>query len=553
MLLLSKAKYLKTLKRPYPGYNVLYRRNNVKEQMNLYRKFSDSGNSKFHELFYILGAKLKPDNEIVRFSCIKWETTPIAHRVISIFDLNLLTSEEISASFDKIFPNSVSIDKFVMKPFIMNSDLYHLSQKQVDDFVDLIFNENETITKQQYVDKVSILIEKVDPAVKTLAMTFFATGLSVGVVLPLMPQIATLLDLSSSQYGVIISSFAFAKMIGNVGSAKLVDKYGKKKMITAGLVTIGLANLQLATFLSYNWILSSRIIVGLGVSALSTAATVFLSDISTSKNRGRTIAPPITAFSVGTAIGPAIGGYLVSELGLYGTFGTVGVAFLGVSVLSNYVLKEPFIPELAKQKEAKEDERKVNEWKEILKNPNIFNTATLHCGYWFVLSGSQMTLMPLLLSNDPFSVTPATLGYIFAAMSCVSVIGTSVSGKLLDKYGKIQLILPAAFTVGTSMLLSSNMSSLETFLPFLFTWVAAGTLLSSGPTAYVADNVPAIKRTKALALLRTAGDIGMLTGSLSAGSLADYFGYSSVISSNGVALMTLTSIIGFRFLFRHIK
>lgn len=135
-------------------------------------------------------------------------------------------------------------------------------------------------------------------------------------------------------------------------------------------------------------------------------------------------------------------------------------------------------------------------------------------------------------------------------MSTISVIGTQVSGRLLDKFGKINLILPAAFTVGTAMVFASQMNTLTTFLPFLYLWVASSTLLSSGPTAFVSDSVSAKDRNRALALLRTAGDIGMLTGSISTGYLADYMGHASVMGSNGISLMTLASLVAFRFLAR---
>lgn len=63
-------------------------------------------------------------------------------------------------------------------------------------------------------------------------------------------------------------------------------------------------------------------------------------------------------------------------------------------------------------------------------------------------------------------------------------------------------------------------------------------------------NFPRVKtkdRTKALALLRTAGDVGMLTGSMSAGLLADYFGQSNVVLFNGTGLVALSLYIAARF------
>ena len=96
--------------------------------------------------------------------------------------------------------------------------------------------------------------------------------------------------------------------------------------------------------------------------------------------------------------------------------------------------------------------------------------------------------LPLLLAGEKFSLGVAELGYIFAAMSVVSVVGTPISGRLLDRFGKVKLIVPASFTTGTAMSVASMVSTLPQFLPFLFLWAASGTVLSSGPTAFVADS-----------------------------------------------------------------
>lgn len=171
----------------------------------------------------------------------------------------------------------------------------------------------------------------------------------------------------------------------------------------------------------------------------------------------------------------------------------MGTVFFGIAVANHLLLKEPFIPELASQAKAglstsaeAKKETEMSMWK-LAKESDILNIVTLHCGYWFVLAGSQMTILPLLLSGEVFQLGVSELGYTFAAMSAVNVIGTSLSGRLLDRFPKVNLILLASFTTGTAISLSSLFSALPQFLPCLFLWTASGTMLGSGPTAVVAD------------------------------------------------------------------
>ena len=48
----------------------------------------------------------------------------------------------------------------------------------------------------------------------------------------------------------------------------------------------------------------------------------------------------MSAFAAGTALGPALGGFLVDNVGLNPTFYLVGVSYLGVMALNRAILTE---------------------------------------------------------------------------------------------------------------------------------------------------------------------------------------------------------------------
>ena len=86
----------------------------------------------------------------------------------------------------------------------------------------------------------------------------------------------------------------------------------------------------------------------------------------------------------------------------------------------------------------------------------------------------------------------------------------------------------------------------EQFLVLVFAWTAAGTALSAGPTSYIADIVESTERSQALALLRTVGDVGMVTGAVVSGAVAGQLGEQSAMQLNGLVLLGLTSFAGLR-------
>ena len=78
-------------------------------------------------------------------------------------------------------------------------------------------------------------------------------------------------------------------------------------------------------------------------------------------------------------------------------------------------------------------------------------------------------------------------------------------------------------------------------------WALGGTMLSTAPIAYISDIVTDKRRAQAIALIRTAGDIGFFIGATTTGALADLTGSLDMAmhSSSGL-LFAATTWFGVR-------
>jgi hypothetical protein len=61
-----------------------------------------------------------------------------------------------------------------------------------------------------------------------ITVSMLLVGSSVGVVIPAMPFVVQNLGLTAGEYGLVVSAFALAKMSGNIPSAVLVERHGRK-------------------------------------------------------------------------------------------------------------------------------------------------------------------------------------------------------------------------------------------------------------------------------------------------------------------------------------
>lgn len=183
-------------------------------------------------------------------------------------------------------------------------------------------------------------------------------------------------------------------------------------------------------------------------------------------------------------------------------------------------------------------------WKILINDPNIQirNIVKMNGLFWFTLSGTQMTLLPLLMvgprmsdagTNLGLAMSAGEIGACFAFMSMVSFLFSQPMAYVADKYGKVPTILggcgllsasmlalplttgPQATDIALPLLTSMHLPEYTTALVLVLLPFALGnTALNATPTALMSDLTEPSSRAQALSLLRTAGDCGLLLGKL---------------------------------------
>ena len=461
-----------------------------------------------------------------------------------------------------------------------SSSLYPISDTPIEQ------KEQITIQKQVFLEKIRHLATKIDTA-RTLpiSISMLLVGSSVGIVIPIMPYIVSNLGLSAGQYGIVVSSFACAKLFANVPAAVMVEKHGRKPYLVYSLVIIsmGVSGIGLASHFEH--LVLCRLMTGIGVSALSTAATLTMADCSTSLNRASTMAPLMSSFAAGTAMGPVIGGVLADHVGIHSTFYLVGCIYLTLTAMNHFVLTETKLPKqqfpwednnliknngngdrkilYSKDDDVdKESEKEkgvvdsmkdaMSQWSPLLKIENVRNVVLMNGFYWAALSGSQMTLLPLILTDlDGLAFTATQVGQVYMGMSLVQVLGNPTMAAMIDKIGKVTGIVVGCTFLSTAMFGLPYCTEMNEVVGTCGLWALGSTMLSTAPVSFVSDNVSDRKRAQAIALFRTAGDVGFLLGAISTGAVADAFTMDIAVHSNAGMLLTATGWFTTRSLLRN--
>eukprot|EP01038_Epipyxis_sp_PR26KG_P009038 gene9038-12185_t len=410
----------------------------------------------------------------------------------------------------------------------------------------------EVVAYDKYSNRVTKLGEKLDPRIWNLGFSFLLTGSSVGIIIPCMPLLVTQLGIPPSEFGLVVSAFGLSKLLGNIPSGYLVEKYGRKPIMIGGLglcsIGIGSIGLALIPGLGTPWLIGCRFLTGLGVAAFSAGGFMCMIDISTPLNRTRTIAPVMAAFSGGVAMGPAIGGLLITSLGLSSTYAVVG-GMIALQTLTNqrFLTETKPVIDIPSQSNTSPSNLSSNhlqeiskifsssfiDWNRISKNDQMKRLVAMNGAYWFAYAGSQMTLLPLYMVGPVFNFGAYEIGGCFAFMSIVSVLFSQPCAYFADKFGKVPSILVGSGLMGVSMIVIPYATNLPELVCLLFPISVGSTALNASPAALTADINNTKDRPQALSLLRTVGDVGLLFGATFSGLLAHGSSLEFAIQCNG--------------------
>ena len=440
----------------------------------------------------------------------------------------------------------------------------------------IVFSGGKPPSSEEFKQQILKLGEQLDPRIWPLGLSFLGTGLSIGIIVPILPLLVEQLHMPPSQFGLVVSAFGLAKLVGNIPSAQWVEKYGRKVVMVNGMLlcAVGIGSIGFSVDPAFGTpsLVASRFVTGFGVSAFTSAAFMMLADISTNLNRTRTMSPVMASFQAGTALGPAIGGLAVTHMGIGPSYFAVGGMIGALAGLNHLYIREskpnlimamppaaiesppatsadgksaaalPPPPSLPPPQDSFTIARKA--WRELMQQRDIRDVVFANTFYWIGLSGTSLTLLPLFMVD--LSLTPTQIGLCFAFSSSVSVMASQPAAYLADKWGKRKMIGAGMGVLGGSMLCLPYSNGFESLLVLLAPIALGSTVLSAVPTALMGDLVSPSRRSQALALLRTAGDVGLLVGATCSGLSATLLTLGPTMQINGLAMLGVATVWALR-------
>lgn len=377
----------------------------------------------------------------------------------------------------------------------------------------------------------------VEVAVLSAVAFFVAAGF--GIVAPAIPVFARSFGVTRTAAGAVISAFALMRLISALGCGRLVNRFGERLVLGAGITIVAVSSALAGLAANYGQLLTLRGVGGIGSAMFSVSASSLLLGVTSSDQRGRAMGAFSGGFLLGGIAGPGLGG-LVTGWSLRAPFflyaGTLAAAgWVGLALLPSRAARHAAV--------AGQPVQSLLSVRQAFRLPAFRAAAGVNLADNWAAVGVRSALVPLLVV-EVLHRSPIWTGIGLTVFTLGNIATLTVGSRLADRRGRRPLLLAGCLgsAVGTAMLVLPH--SLPLFLAAMAVFGLGSGLLDVAPGAMLGD-VAGGRGGTVVATYQMAGDVGSLTGPVLAGVLADTAGFSSAFALT-TAVLLAAAVVAYR-------
>lgn len=283
-----------------------------------------------------------------------------------------------------------------------------------------------------------------------LAMLQFSVVLDFMVLSPLGAILMPQLKINTSQFGLVVSAYAFSAGASGLLAAGFADRFDRKNLLLFFYVGFLTGTLLCAIATDYQFLLIARIVTGLFGGVISSVSFAIVTDLFKMEVRGRVMGFVQMAFAASQILGIPVGLLLANQWGWHSPFWMiVGVGIL-VCILMLMFL-QPVTQHLAIPNTRSPTQHLLN----VLSQSRYllaFSATTL-------LATGGFMLMPFgsAFGIHNLGLTMEQLPLLYAITGMFSIVLGPVLGRLSDIIGKYPMFIIGSIISIVMVLIYTNL------------------------------------------------------------------------------------------------
>ncbi|MGL5817710.1 MAG: MFS transporter [Phycicoccus sp.] len=377
--------------------------------------------------------------------------------------------------------------------------------------------------------------ERIPREIWVLVASAFVIAIGFGLITPVLPQFAQSFDVGATASSVVVSVFAFFRLVFAPGGGRLIVRLGERPVYLAGLLIVAVSTGATAFAESYWQLLVFRGLGGIGSTMFTVSAVALLVRLAPPTIRARVSSAYASAFLVGGVMGPVVGG-LLAGLGLRAPFLIYAVALLlAAAVVAIFLRGTALRPANGAPTLAVLSVRDA--WRDSAYRASVVSGFA---NGWanFGVRNAILPLFAVALVAD----APWVAGAALAVFAAGNAVGLTLAGRASDRLGRKPFILGGLVVSGVATLVTGWATGLVLLVVLsVIAGVGAG-VLNPAQQASVADIVGRERNGgPALAAFQMSTDAGAIVGPIVAGVLVDRGSFGLAFAATGV--ITLLAVL----------
>lgn len=364
----------------------------------------------------------------------------------------------------------------------------------------------------------------------TLGFLSFASVYAHVVMIPVLVVIGGEFGITPGAAGVLVASFAIPGIVIPVIAGPFSDRYGRKLFLTGGAALMGLATLGSALSGTFEEVMLTRAIAGIGASLTFPNVNAAIGDTFPYRERGKAFSTVIAMNTFATIAGIPLAG-IVAEA----TSWRISVAIVGALAVMASLGLIRFLPG---GRPGGEPRRARALFGRVLTDRSALaaiSSSFMGALFWFTWG----TFLVLFFERT-FDLSLGQASTVALTLGLGTLVGSQVGGRLGDRIGHKPVVAGGIVGAGLLLLVLTN-------LPLPLAFAAALNLLLSAVIgarfttniALLTEQIPEARGTL-LAISSSVVSVGIVAGASIGGILVDGPGFGAL----GIFCATVALISG---------
>jgi MFS family permease len=378
------------------------------------------------------------------------------------------------------------------------------------------------------------------PALRSYAASSFLPAMIYeignGAIIPILVVTAMDVGASTGVAAFTLSMLGVGRVLGDIPASWVAERFGDRHSMMAAAVVAFLAFLTCMLAPSLLLLDAALVVLGMTSATFYLARQSYLVEVVPVWLRARAQSTLAGSHRVGLFIGPFLGAAAISLAGVRAAYVVAMASAVATAVLLFVV------PDVETHEQARAPGRKGVPGLQVLHaNRRLFLTLGFAVAAVGAVRQARQTVLPLWGLH--IGLSPAQTSVMFGIANAVDMMLFYPSGKIMDRWGRLAIALPAMVIMGAGMIglvLTHNFAELTLVAMF----VSFGNGIGSGIIQTIgADAAPVDGRRRFLGIWRFFSDAGTGLGPVIVSVVAGVATLAvGIVTAGGMALLATAGL-----------